>query len=183
MVGLAASTAGAQDPYGNTTTTAPQARTVEGTCRLSPEEGRVNDSITATVSGVFLGENVRLLFDGVQVGATTAPNTGGTTTGGVTTTSVSFSFRVPAAAPGVHIVTAVGDTFSAFCGPNGQFRVLAAKSPRSLARTGIYTALYLVLAAILLGIGSELVLRARRRRARILASAEDDDESYVYTRR
>jgi hypothetical protein len=184
VVGLTAPTASAQDPYGATTTTAPPARTIEASCRVTPDEGRVNDAVTATVSGVFLGENVRLLFDGVQVGATTAPTTGGTTgSGGVPTATVTFDFRVPAAAPGVHIVTAVGDTFSAFCGPNGEFRVLAAKSPRSLARTGIYTVLYLVLAAILLGIGSELVLRARRRRARILGATEEDDEPYVYTRR
>lgn len=181
VVGLAAPAASAQDPYGSTTTTAPPStgRSVEATCSLSPSEGRVNESVTATVGGVFLGENVRLLFDGVQVGATTAP--GSTTTG--QTTSVTIRFDVPGAAPGVHIVTAVGDTFSTFCNPNGAFRVLPTKSPRSLARTGIYTALYLVLAAILLGIGSELVLRARRRRARILAAQDDESDYYTATRR
>ena len=195
VVGLAAPTASAQDPYGATTTTTPQSRTVEATCSLSVPEGRVGETVTATVRGVFLGENVRLLFDGVQVGATTAPTVAAASAGGgavfngaslpaqVVTTSVTITFKVPAAAPGVHIVTAVGDTFSCFCNPNGAFRVLAAKSPRSLARTGIYTALYLVLAAILLGIGSELVLRARRRRARVLAAAEDDESYYTASRR
>ncbi len=95
----------------------------------------------------------------------------------MSTTSVKITFRVPNAAPGTHIVTAVGDTFSCFCNPNGRFLVLAQKSARSLPKTGIYVALFLVLAAILLGIGSELVLRARRRRARILAaSARHDDD-------
>ena len=211
VIGLAGPTASAQDPYGSTTTTAPSARSVEATCGLSVPEGRPGDRVTATVNGVFLGENVRLLFDGVQVGATTAPTTVGAATGGssgsttggglartdrrvvalseggatvfdgatqVVTTSVSITFTVPNAAPGTHVVTAVGDTFSCFCNPNGAFRVLSAKSPRSLPRTGIYVALYLVLAAILLGIGSELVLRARRRRARVLAAVQDDDEDY-----
>ena len=197
VVGLAAPAASAQDPYGSTTTTAPPSsgRTVEATCTLSVPEGRVGDRVTATVRGVFLGENVRLLFDGVQVGAATAPNVAGASAGGgavfngaalpaqVATTSVTITFTVPAAAPGVHIVTAVGDTFSCFCNPNGAFRVLPTKSPRSLARTGIYTALYLVLAAILLGIGSELVLRARRRRARILAAQDDESDYYTGSHR
>jgi hypothetical protein len=189
-VGLAAPTASAQDPYGSTTTTAPPVREVEATCSLSIPEGRVGDTVTATVNGVFLGENVRLLFDGKQVGAATAPTVAAASAGGgavfngaalaaqVATTSVKITFKVPAAAPGTHVVTAVGDTFSCFCNPNGAFKVLATKSPRSLPRTGIYVALYLVLAAILLGIGSELVLRARRRRARLLA-ASDDETTYT----
>lgn len=212
VIGTAAPMASAQDPYGSTTTTAPPARSVEATCGLSVDQGRPGDTVTATVRGVFLGENVRLLFDGVQVGATTAPTTQSAATGGsnplartdrrvvalaasgatvfggaaqLATTSVSITFTVPPAAPGTHVVTAVGDTFSCFCNPNGAFRVLASKSARSLPRTGIYVALYLVLAAILLGIGSELVLRARRRRARILATAteHDDEDYYTVTRR
>jgi outer membrane lipoprotein SlyB len=195
LTGLAADTAAAQDPYGNTTTTRPPAREVEATCSLSIPEGRPGDTVVATVNGVFLGENVRILFDGVQVGSGTAPSVAAASVGGAVqfngaalaaqsngTTSVKITFRVPNAAVGTHVVTAVGDTFSCFCNPNGAFRVLASKSARSLPRTGIYIALYLVLAAILLGIGSELVLRARRRRLRLLSAAEDDD-SYTYASR
>ncbi len=195
LTGLAADTAAAQDPYGSTTTTRPPAREVEATCGLSIPEGRPGDTVVASVNGVFLGENVRILFDGVQVGSGTAPSVAAASVGGAvqfngaalaaqssSTTSVKITFRVPNAAVGTHVVTAVGDTFSSFCNPNGAFRVLASKSARSLPRTGIYIALYLVLAAILLGIGSELVLRARRRRLRLLSAAEDDDR-YTYASR
>jgi hypothetical protein len=209
VIGVAAPLAGAQDPYGSTTTTAPPVRQIEATCGLSIGSGRPGDSVTATVRGVFLGENVRIFFDGVQVASGTAPTTASAATGGgglartdrrvvalssadvavfnapaqVTTTSVTLTFTVPNAAPGTHIVTAVGDTFSCFCNPNGEFQVLASKSPRSLPRTGVYVALYLVLAAILLGIGSELVLRARRRRARLLAASTPEDEDYYTSAR
>jgi len=196
---VAAPSANAQDPYGSTTTTKPSVRSVEASCSLSLKEGRPGDTVTATVNGVFLGENVRLLFDGVQVAATTAPTTltgtshplaatavgspvifNGGTQQQIQTTSVSLTFKVPNAQPGTHVVTAVGDTFSCFCNPNGEFLVLAPKSSRSLPRTGIYVALYLVVAAILLGIGSELVLRARRRRARILAAyAAEEPPAYT----
>ena len=73
---VAAPTAMAQaGPYGSTTTTAPPStdRDVIATCGLSVKEGRPGDTVVATVGGVFFGEKVRILFDGVQVATGTAP--------------------------------------------------------------------------------------------------------------
>jgi hypothetical protein len=187
-----------QDPYGSTTTTAPDngRGDIEATCSLSIPEGRPGDTVTATVNGVFLGETVRIFFDDLQVGRTTAPGvaaaaaSGGVVFNGAAlpaqqaVTSVQITFTVPPAQPGNHIVTAVGDTFTCFCNPDGVFRVLAAKGAKgALPRTGVYIALFLVVAAALLVLGRGLIAASRRRRAAALAAEgtsgfgldEDDD--------
>ncbi|MDP1821167.1 MAG: LPXTG cell wall anchor domain-containing protein [Acidimicrobiales bacterium] len=191
---VVAPTAGAQedgDPYGNTTTTTDGGTDggideVTATCTLTLREGRPGDTVTATVDGVFFGESVRILFDGVQVGSTTAPVAAEAVGGAVAfngvalpaqaeTTSVRVTFTVPKAAVGTHVVTAVGDTFTCFCNPDGLFRVLAAaKSKSSLPRTGIYLALFLAIAGALLVAGRALIGASRRRRAHALAIIEAD---------
>lgn len=184
---LAAPVAGAQtDPYGSTTTTAPGE--VEATCNLSVSKAKPGEKVTATVRGVFFGERVRILFDDLQVAEVTAPasaQAGAATTTTVASgqlprtgsiermavgdasadsTSVTVDFIVPkAAAVGTHIITAVGDTFTCFCNPRGEFTVLAA-STGSLARTGVQAALILVVAAALLLVGRTFVSASRRRR-------------------
>ncbi len=193
------------DPYGSTTTTAPTngRGDIEATCSLSIAEGRPGDTVTATVNGVFLGETVRIFFDNVQVGITTAPEvaasaaTGGVVFNGaalpaqVPVTSVQITFTVPPAVPGNHIVTAVGDTFTCFCNPDGLFRVLGAPAGKGkLPRTGVYLVLFLVIAAALLTIGRGLLTASRRRQAAALADedymaprVQDDDEHLPSSRR
>ena len=179
---VAAPSAGAQDdPYGSTTTTAPDdggRGDVEATCSLSVSEGRPGDKVTATVNGVFLGERVSIFFDSIEVGSTTAPDLTGLSAGSPVlfggsalpaqsaVTSVQVTFTVPPAAPGTHIVTAVGDTFSCFCNPEGEFRVLAAAAGKGgLPRTGVYAGLFVVIAIALLIAGRALLAASRRRNA------------------
>jgi len=186
LLGLAAPTAGAQtDPYGSTTTTAPPTGELTATCSLSIPEGRPGDTVVATVNNVFFGERVRLLFDGVQVGATSAPLAASSVGapvafGGVAlpaqavATSVKITFTVPKAAVGSHTVSAVGDTFTCLCNPNGLFRVLAPKAGGKLAKTGVYAALLLAMAAVFLLSGRAFVAESRRRRNLALAEAQDN---------
>jgi hypothetical protein len=216
---VAAPAAGAQedDPYGSTTTTAPTngRGDIEATCSLSIPEGRPGDTVTATVNGVFLNETVRIFFDDLQVGITKAPATlgaqlprtgsvSGQSAGGAVvfngaalpaqqqvTVSVQVQFTVPPAAAGTHIVTAVGDTFTCFCNPDGAFRVLGAKAAKgTMPRTGITIALFLAVAAALLVAGRGLVAASRRRRAGapvdedyVVASRPEDDDHLLTPRR
>jgi len=130
---------------------------------------------------------VRILFDGEEVGRATAEaevvaNATGAAVlfGGVAlpagraTTTVEIDFVVPERPPGEYLVSAVGDTFTRECGPGngGMFSVLAASAGRkgpdggggSLARTGVYIGLLVVLGLVLLLAGRALVEPARRRR-------------------
>ena len=187
---VAAPMAGAQqDPYGNTTTTTSKVGEAEATCGLSVGQAKPGTEVTAKVGGVFFGENVKILFDGVVVGTGKAPaapvaaqsSSGAVVFGGqaiasdvVAVTTVTIKFTVPkAAAVGTHLVTAVGDTFTCFCNPRGEFKVLAAGNGGGLARTGIQAALLLVIAVALLIIGRTLVAEAKRRRR---GSRLDEDE-------
>ena len=182
---LAAPMAGAQDPYGSTTTTAPVGE-VEASCSLSLSKGTPGTEVTAKVAGVFFGETVRIRFDGTQVAQVTAPDVAGASAGAPVllggqalpaqdaegSTTVTVKFTVPkAAAVGNHVVTAVGDTFTCFCNPNGIFTVTAA-SKGGLARTGVQIALLLVVAAVLMLVGRSLVSASRRRRRRAHEAAE-----------
>lgn len=165
------------DPYGSTTTTAPGE--VEATCTLNLTKAKPGERVKGKVAGVFFGEKVRLFFDDVQVAEVTAPAApvtaqsvgapvalGGQLLAAQDTdsTTVDVEFIVPKnAAVGTHIVTAVGDTFTCFCNPRGEFTVLAAGTG-SLARTGVEVALVLVVAAALLLVGRAFVAGSRRRR-------------------
>lgn len=197
---LVAPQAGAQDPYGSTTTTAPVEEVV-ATCSLSVSEAKPGAEVTAVVAGVFFGEHVWILFDGLQVGEATAPlapvggiNANLPSTGAVVaqsvgspvvfqaatdSTTVTIKFVVPKAAAGTHIVTAVGDTFTCFCNPNGEFKVLATANGGSLVRTGIEAALLVVIAVALLLVGRALVEASRRRRSD--AAVEEDDDRTLTT--
>jgi hypothetical protein len=178
-----------QDPYGSTTTTTTGVSEAEASCSLSLSQAKPGTEVTATVFGVFFEEHVNILFDGVVVGSATAPeapvtaqsSSGAVVFGGqalaaqddADTTTLTIKFKVPKAAVGTHVVTAVGDTFTCFCNPRGEFKVLAASSGTStLARTGIEALLVLVIAAALLLVGRALVAEAKRRRGVPL----DDDE-------
>jgi hypothetical protein len=165
--------AGAQDPYGSTTTTAPQA--IEATCGLTIPRAEPGTTVTATVRGVFFGERVRILFDGVQVGEGRAPDAVAQSAGApvafggqvqaapASTTNVLVKFTVPKAAPGTHTITAVGDTFTCFCNPKGEFTVLAKAG--NLVKTGVNVALALVVGVALLLVGRVLLSTSHRRRA------------------
>lgn len=189
---MAAPVAGAQqDPYGSTTTTTSAVGEAEASCSLSLGEAKPGTEVTAKVAGVFFGEHVNVLFDGVIVGSTTAPaapvvaqsTSGGVVFNGqaiasqdVDTTTVTVKFTVPKAAAGTHLVTAVGDTFTCFCNPRGEFKVLAASGGGSLARTGVEALLVLVIAAALLIIGRTLIEGSKHRRRR---TQVDDDERHL----
>lgn len=191
---VAAPLAGAQDPYGSTTTTTSGVSEVAASCSLSNGKAKAGESVTGSVKGVFFGEHVRILFDGVQVAEATAPAapvvaqsaSGAVVFGGQAiaaadepgTTTLSIKFVIPKAAPGTHIVSAVGDTFTCLCNPNGAFTVLAASTGGgSLARTGVEAALVLVMAMVLLLVGRAFVAEARRRRPDLL----DDDVERPFT--
>jgi len=189
---VAAPTAGAQtDPYGSTTTTAPSTeRDVIATCGLTVKEGRPGDTVEATVGGVFFGEKVRILFDGVQVATVTAPLRAEAVGGAVAfngaalpaqavSTTVKVSFTVPNAAPGNHLIVAVGDTFTCFCNPDGVFKVLGAKAGK-IPKTGIYVGLFLAMAAVFLLAGRAFLAESRRRRAEALAEAQAEDRERTY---
>lgn len=178
--------AGAQsDPYGSTSTTAPSE--VEATCGLTLSKATPGTEVTATVGGVFFGETVRIRFDGTTVATVTAPLAaasagapvafgGAALPAQASTTTVQAKFTVPRdAVVGKHVVTAVGDTFTCFCNPNGEFTVLAAAGGR-LVKTGVNAALVLVVAVALLLVGRVLLGTSRRRRA-----AEQAHEERVLT--
>lgn len=187
----AAPAAMAQDPYGPTSTTAPRGPSdprgeIEATCGLSIPEGRPGDTVTATVHNVFFGERVAIFFDNIEVASTRAPELAAASVGGpvlfggtalpaqAATTSVQLTFTIPPAAAGTHIVTAVGDTFTCFCNPDGQFRVLGAKGS-GLPRTGVYAGVLVAVALALLVTGRVLVSVARRRRSSGIDPFLDDE--------
>jgi hypothetical protein len=172
---LAAPTAGAE-PYGSTTTTAPAIPEVEATCSTNVTQAKPGADVVATVGGVFFGEHVVLLFDGKQVGETTAPLAalaaaagtsfnGGSLAALPLSTTVAIKFKVPSnASVGTHSISAVGDTFQCFCNRDGKFTVVAATAGGSLARTGVEAALVLVVGLALVIAGRGLLAGSRLRR-------------------
>ena len=173
-LGVAPVAGAQQNPYGSTSTTAPAE--VEATCGLTVPKGAPGTEVTASVKGVFFGETVRIRFDGTTVATVTAPLAaasvgapvafGGTALAAqAATTTVNVKFTVPKnAVVGKHIVTAVGDTFTCFCNPNGEFTVLAGAGG-GLVKTGVNAVLTLVVAFALLLVGRVLLSSSRRRRA------------------
>ena len=138
---------------------------------------------------------MRILFDGVQVGSGTAP--GGAVTGAAAgapiqfngaalpvqaaaDTSVTITFKVPDVVVGAHSVTAVGANFTCFCNPDGVFTVLAANgTSASLARTGIYLALFLVAAAFCFVLGRAFLRASHIARARAEAAAREAERPRI----
>lgn len=180
---LAAAPAGAQDPYGGTTTTAPTG-TAEASCSLAVGQAAPGATVTATVSGVPFGDTVRILFGGIEAGRSTAAGTAGQP--GVTVLQVPFV--VPDVSGGSYLVVAVGSAFTATC--DADFQVLGAsvlgstverlpgagtgsKGPGSLAKTGASLAALVALAVALLLSGRALV-SASRERAGVDGTASGD---------
>lgn len=172
---LLAVPAGAQDgdPYGSTTTTAPTQ--VSATCELSSSSGSAGAQVTATVGGVPVGETVRMLFDGTEVGRGTADAGDGSSA----TTSVQIAFQVPEVESGTHTIAAVGASFTAECsasfGAGGasvlgftveRGRAAGGSSTASgggrLARTGVAIVLLVAVALALVVIGRTLLEPGRR---------------------
>lgn len=169
--------AGAQeDPYGSTTTTTTEPTGVEASCQLSTDVASTGAQVTATIAGVPVGETVRLLFGGAEVGRTTADQSDGQSA----VTTVQIRFTVPDVDDGTYLVAAVGATFTAEC--NAGFRAGTAEvlgftvergagSPGSsgrgsLARTGVAIALLVAVALALLIVGRAALDTARQRSAR-----------------
>jgi LPXTG-motif cell wall-anchored protein len=141
------------------------------------------------VSNVPVGEHVRILFDGDQVGSGDAEADavanarssvvrfgGASVPAGVATATVVIDFVVPSRPQGTYIVTAVGATFTAPCGPGigGEFGVLATTTggdDGSLPKTGIYVGVLVAVALALLVAGRALLVASRRRRRRARRSS------------
>ncbi len=161
LAGLAAAPAVAgEPPYGGTTTTTGDGTDVD--CELSDARGSSGDTITATVSGVTVGETVRIVFDGEEVAREVA-----------TATTVVLEFTVPPRPRGSYEVAAVGDSFTTSCGrASGRFTIVRGATLErgddgggSLPRTGIYIGLLVAVALGLLLLGRAL-LSARNDRER-----------------
>lgn len=186
-----ASAQSVSDPYGSTTTTTSTTMpggSADTGCSLNVAKGKPGDLVSARVFPVRPGAFVRILFDGEQVGSGTAP--GGTVlaTGTGTpvqfngvalpaqaavATSVTITFRVPDVAVGDHSVTAVGANFTCFCNPDGVFTVLAKGNSSSLAKTGVYLALFLVAALFCFVLGRAFLRASHIARARAEAAARE----------
>lgn len=180
---LLAPAAGAQeDPYGSTTTTA--ATQVSAACSLSSSAGSANAQVTATVSGVPVGEVVRILFDGDEVGRGTAEGDGQSAT-----TTVQIGFTVPDVEQGAYSVVAVGASFSAECSAGfgtgasvlgftvdrattGSGKVSGKSGAGALASTGLAVGLLVAVAIALLVVGRSLRDQSRRLDARLAGTAD-----------
>ena len=168
LLGALALPAGAQDdPYGGTTTTAGSVAGAQATCDLTITEGQAGAGVTATVAGVASETTVRILFGGVEVGRAATPAQG------QSGSALAIPFVVPDVSPGDYLVTAVGPDFTSTCETEvgGLFSVLGGTLARgsgggggALPRTGIFVALFLVIALVLLLVGRALVEASRRRR-------------------
>lgn len=167
--------AGAQDdPYGGTSTTTTEPSGVEASCQLDTNVASAGGQVTATVAGVPVGETVRLLFGGAEVGRATASRSDGQSA----VTTVQIRFTVPDVDDGQYLVAAVGATFTAECSvqfTTGSAEVLGFTVERgagstgssgrgSLARTGVAIALLLAVALALLIVGRAMLDSARQRR-------------------
>lgn len=174
---------GAQDPYGGTTTTTTTADPeLVAACALGLTAGAPGATASVRVTNVPFGATVRVLLDGSEVGRGTAPVQGQSVGAPVafggqalvaqaTTTTLDISFTVPDLAPGRYLVSAVGADFTLRCTSDTDdlFEVLGSSRGRegvasgSLPRTGVYVALLLVIAVVLIVAGRTLLHRSRRR--------------------
>ncbi|MGH9275785.1 MAG: hypothetical protein ACRDZU_14155 [Acidimicrobiales bacterium] len=175
---LAIAPAGAQqDPYGNTSTTAAPDSGLVPTCSFDLRTGSPGDTGELHVENVPFGGTVRVLIGGAEAGRATAPlaaqaagapvRFGGTALPAqARATTLDIPFTVPDLPPGQHTVTAVGVDFALTCDPGGLEVLAASEKSRGgfLPRTGIYIALLLVIAIVLLIVGRRLVSASRRRR-------------------
>jgi hypothetical protein len=171
VAGAVTTGAGAQEnPYRGTSTTEQdpsQTDSATAACSLSASSGAPGTPITATVSGVTPGVEVRIVFDGADVGKAVADADG----------IASVTFAIPASSGTSHSVVAVGPTFTEPCGSvTGGFEVLGGVDSRSgpggstgvlggvLPRTGTELAVALLAAVVLLLVGRALLEESRCRR-------------------
>jgi hypothetical protein len=126
--------------------------TAQATCSLDKTSASPGSTIKATISGAPASSEVSVKFDGdtVKTGTTDANGAG------------SISFTVPtSASAGSHTVVLFGAGFSCDATAGAGFTVLGG----SLSRTGTDVAKYVAVALVLLVVGLQLVMLARRRRA------------------
>ncbi len=163
--------AGQAPPYGSTTTTAGES--FNTACELSPQSGTPGTQVTATVTGAAVGDQIRILFNGREVGRGAAERGSGSSGTAV------IPFTVPATEDATYTIVAVGATFTEPCGSEtGGFLVEGATVERGsgsgrglLPRTGIELALWLALAVALLLAGRVIAGAAKERRRRAHRSA------------
>lgn len=193
---FAAPAAAQDDPYGPTTTTTTDPGSLVPNCELGLEAALPGASATLIVRNVPPGGVVRVIIGGEEAGRATAPLQGQSAgspvlLGGIAlpaqsaVTDLEVPFVVPDLSPGLHLVTAVGANFTITCDTEN-IEVLATQQGRrpasgSLAFTGIYLGLFLVVALALFLIGRAL-LKASRRRREALGAAPRDERGRTLTR-
>jgi hypothetical protein len=171
-VGSAAAQDDPYDPYGPTSTDPPTVSSTEAGCSLSVDDGQAGRAVTATVTNVPVGELVRILFGGIEVGRATATGPGDA---GLTT--VTIPYTVPSMTAGRYLIVAVGSTFTADCAESFGVEVGGVSAERpggnggALPRTGIYVGLLLAIAFALL-VGGRALVEGSHQRRKALARAE-----------
>jgi hypothetical protein len=181
---LAAPPARAQDddPYGGTTTTTEPELVPE--CKLDVTAGAPGVRARVRITNAPPRATVRVLLGGDEVARGTAPEDG---------SALEIPFTVPDVAPDRYLVTAVGADFTVTCAPgDGTFGVLGQQVSRlpgvfgvtGLPRTGIYAALFVVIALVLIVAGRAMLSASRRRkeaerRARSRRRSADRNRTHV----
>ena len=162
--------AGAQDPYGGSTTST-AGPGPETTCRLREDTSSPGATATARVQAAPRDTEVQIRFDGVVVAEEMATGPGQSPQ-----VNIDIDFVVPEdAEPGDHDVSAVGAGFSVSCGTlTVQSETTPAGFSRdggsgSAAKSGIYVAIALAVLAALVMVRRS-VLDASRQRARAAQS-------------
>ncbi len=166
---VAAAPVAAQDggPYGSTSTTAGPG--TQPSCQLRDRVAAPGESVTVHLRAIPRGEQVEIRLDGEVVAEATADSSGSSPR-----VNMDVDFVVPAdTEPGEHAVSAVGAAFTASCTTaNGDDLEVASgavlsggeeRGGGSLARTGMYLAVLVAIAAGLLIVGRAVLLESRRR--------------------
>lgn len=162
----------AGDPYGSTSTTAPEQP--EASCSITTAFGAQGGVISGTLFDVETGATAEFYLDGFFLGEIDVPASPQTFRAApvAATVDVDFSFRIPVdIPPGEYTPVVIGATFSCECAlPGGAdaFGVLAAATDTGdggdggLAFTG-FDLLQLVILGIALVLAGYVVVRSRRR--------------------
>jgi hypothetical protein len=167
---VGAAPAAAQDgPYGSTSTT--RGPGTQPSCQLRTRAAAPGETVTVHLRAISRGDQVEVRLDGEVVAQATAPSSGS-----APRVNFNIDFVVPSdTEPGQHAVTAVGAGFTASCRTaNGDdlqvagSEVLSSGVERgggggSLPRTGMYIALLVALALVLLVVGRAVLTESRRR--------------------
>lgn len=169
---LVAPPAGAQNenPYGSTSTTAPDQPTAS--CSIDQSSGVQGGVVSGTLFDIEAGSTAEFYLGGVLLGTIEAPDGPQTFRRApiAATVDVAFSFGIPAdLAPGMYTPIVVGSTFNAECAlPGGAvaFEVLAASDgdgdgDDDLAFTGFEILFLVLLGLLLIAVGYAIVRRRR----------------------